>query len=77
MRFPITFIELATPDVPGEPLLKDHSWMLLGASSHFDLRGYFFLAPHLKKDASLGRLTSGTSVRRCPVVAPRKPTRLL
>jgi hypothetical protein len=56
MRYPITFVGLATPDVPGEPLLKDHSWMLSGASSHFDLRGYFFLAPHLKKDASLGTL---------------------
>jgi hypothetical protein len=56
MRYPITFVELATPDVPGEPHLNDYSWMLSGASSYFDLRGYFFLAPHLKKDASLGTL---------------------
>lgn len=49
------------PDVPGEPLLKDHSWMLSGAPSYFDLWGYFFLAPHLKEDASLGILvTRGT-----------------
>jgi hypothetical protein len=56
MRSPITFVELVTADVPGEPLLKERSWMLSGASSYYDLRGYFFLAPHLKKDASLGTL---------------------
>ena len=56
MRMPITLIELVTADVPGEPLLEDHSWMLSTASSYFDLRGYFFLAPHLRKDASLGTL---------------------
>jgi hypothetical protein len=50
MPYPIIFVELATPDVPGEPLVKDRSWMLSGASS------YFFLAPHMKKDASLGSL---------------------
>jgi hypothetical protein len=56
MRSPIAYVELVTADVPGEPLLKDRSWMLSGASSYYDLRGYFFLAPHLKKDASLGTL---------------------
>jgi hypothetical protein len=30
--------------------------MLSTASSYYDFRGYFFLAPHLKKDASLGVL---------------------
>lgn len=56
MRSPITYVELVTADVPGEPLLKDHSWILSGASSYYDLRGYFFLAPHRKKDPSLGTL---------------------
>lgn len=56
MRSPITYVELVTADVPGEPLLKDHSWILSGASSYYDLRGYFFLVPHLKKDPSLGTL---------------------
>lgn len=56
MRLPITRIELFTPDVPGEPLLKDRSWLISGVSSHYDLQGYAFLAPHLKKDASLGTL---------------------
>lgn len=56
MRTPITFVELATAGVPDEPLLKDKSWILSGVSSYFDLRGYFFLEPHLRKDASLGVL---------------------
>jgi hypothetical protein len=56
MRTPITLIKLTTPDVPDESLLDAQSWILSGMASFFDLRGYFFLAPHLKKDASLGVL---------------------
>ncbi len=39
MRLPITFVQLVTADVPSEPLLKEQSWMLSGASSYYDLRG--------------------------------------
>ena len=56
MRSPITYVKLVTADVPGEPLLNDHSWSMSGASSYYDLQGYFFLAPNLKKDSSLGTL---------------------
>jgi hypothetical protein len=51
-----TLVELVLPNLPVEPLLADRSWILSGASSHHDLRGYFFLAPGLQKDASLGVL---------------------
>ncbi len=54
MRSPIIYVELVTTDAPGEPLLKDHSWILSTASSYYDLRGYFFLAPNHKKAPSLG-----------------------
>lgn len=56
MRSPITYVELVTADVPGEPTLTNNSTILSGVSSYYDLRGYFFLAPNLKKDSSLGTL---------------------
>ena len=57
-RTPITYVQLATPELASEPLLAEKSWMLSGVSSHYDLRGYFVLTHGLTKDASLGVLFS-------------------
>jgi hypothetical protein len=57
-RTPITYVQLATPELASEPLLAEKSWMLSGVSSHYDLRGYFMLAHGLTKDASLRVLFS-------------------
>ena len=57
-RTPITYVELAIPELASEPLLAEKSWMLSGVSSYYDLHGYFMLAPGLTKDTSLGVLFS-------------------
>lgn len=56
MRSPIIYVELATPDVPEESTIEDHSWMLSCASGYYDLRGYYFAAPGVQKHAKLGTL---------------------
>jgi len=50
----VLYLELTTPDLPGEPSLWKSSWFLAGTSSYFDLRGHCFIAPGVEKGPGLG-----------------------
>ena len=56
MPSPIALVSLITADVPPAPGLGADSWLLAGAATFYDLKGYMFLADGLRRGPDLGPL---------------------
>ena len=66
MKTPLLLVELATAEVPSQPLLGDESWICSSGSTYHDLRAYFVIPPDATKAPE-----SGHDMREC-LAAGRK-----